>query len=94
MLEEELAPEETEYLDLLATLVEAYEREQVKISKGSLLDVLHELMDARDMKQADFAKLVGSSGTASEIYHGKCEISKALAKKLGEHFSVEYTLFL
>jgi HTH-type transcriptional regulator/antitoxin HigA len=94
MLEERLAPEEREYLDLLSTLVEAYEREHVRIRKGSSLDILHELMDARDMKQVGLAKLVGSSGTASEIYNGKREISKMLAKKLGTYFRVDYTLFL
>ena len=94
MVAEELAPEEAEYLDLISTLLEAYEGEHVKVSKKSSLDILHELMDAREMKQSDLAKLVGSSGTASEVYHGKREISKALAKKLGAHFKVEYTLFL
>jgi HTH-type transcriptional regulator/antitoxin HigA len=94
MLEEKLAPEKTEYLELLVTLVEAYERERVKVPKGSPHDILRELMDARDMKQADLARLVGSSGTASEIFNGKREISKALAKKLGEHFSVPHSLFL
>jgi|SRR5579872_5083703 len=94
MLEEELEPEQGEYLELLVTLVEAYERAHVKVSKGSPHDILRELMDARGMKQTDLAKLVGSSGTASEIFNGKREISKALAKKLGDHFNVPYTLFL
>jgi len=94
MVEEHLAPEKAEYLELLVTLVEAYEREHIKVPKGEPQDILHELMSARDMKQADLARLVGSSGTASEIYNGKREISKALAKKLGEYFNVAYALFL
>jgi len=94
MLEDTRSAEKTEYLKLLATLVEAYEREHVSIPKGSPLDILHELMDARNMKQADLAKLTGSSGTASEIYHGKREISKALARRFGDYFGVAYTLFL
>jgi HTH-type transcriptional regulator/antitoxin HigA len=61
MLEEKLAPEKAEYLRLLVTLVEAYEREHVKVPKGSPHDILRELMDARDMKQADLAKLVGQA---------------------------------
>jgi len=51
-------------------------------------------MNAHKMKQADLGTLVGSSGTASEIYNGKREISKALAKSLGQHFNVDYRLFL
>jgi len=94
MVRDELAPAEVKYLDLLATLVQAYEREHVKLPQATPLDILHELMAARDMKQADLAKLVGSSGTASEIYRGKRAISKALAHKLGEHFAVSYALFV
>lgn len=85
---------ETEYLNLLVTLIEAYERQNVKIPAASPLDVLHELMEARGMAQVDLAKLVGSSGTTSEIYNGKRAISVALAKKLGTHFGVSFALFL
>jgi HTH-type transcriptional regulator/antitoxin HigA len=85
---------ETEYLNLLVTLIEAYERETVKIPRVSPLDVLHELMEARGMAQVDLAKLVGSSGTTSEIYNGKRAISVALAKKLAHHFGVSFALFL
>jgi len=94
MLAARRAPEETEYLDLLVTLVEAYEREHVNIPKGSPQVILHELMAARKMKQTDLAAFTGSSGTASEVFNAKREISKSLAKKLGEHFNVPYTLFL
>jgi HTH-type transcriptional regulator/antitoxin HigA len=85
---------ETQYLNLLVTLIQAYERENVEIPAASPLDVLHELMEARGMAQADLARLVGSSGTASEIYNGKRAISVALAKKLGGHFGVSFALFL
>jgi HTH-type transcriptional regulator/antitoxin HigA len=85
---------ETEYLNLLVTLVEAYERANIKAPAASPLDVLHELMEARGVAQVDFAKLVGSSGTASEIYNGKRAISVALAKKLANHFGVSFALFL
>ena|SRR5579872_3352775 len=94
MLEERLAPEKAEYLELLVILVEAYERDHVKLPKGTPQDILRELMNARGMKRSDLARLVGSSGTASEIYNGKREISKGLARKLGEHFNVSYVLFL
>src|ERR1700694_5543404 len=55
---------ESEYLNLLVTLIEAYERENVKVPAASPLQILHELMAARDMTQADLATFVGSSGTA------------------------------
>ncbi len=85
---------QSEYLNLIVTLIEAYEHQNVKIPIATPLEVMRELMDARGMKQADLAKLVGSSGTASEIYNGKRGISVALAKKLAAHFNVSVAVFL
>lgn len=85
---------QSQYLDLLVTLIQAYERAYVKVPKATPLQVLHELMEARGMKQTDLVKFTGSSGTASEIYHGKRGISANLAKKLAQHFNVSVAVFL
>jgi HTH-type transcriptional regulator / antitoxin HigA len=85
---------ESEYLALLAVLIKAYESEQVRLPKVTPLQLLHELMDARGMKQADLARLIGSSGTASEIYTGKRRISIGVARKLAQHFGVTAGLFV
>jgi HTH-type transcriptional regulator/antitoxin HigA len=87
-------PAESEYLALLGVLVAAYETEHVKLPKATPLQILHELMNARGMRQADLAKLIGSSGTASEIYTGKRRISIGVARKLAQHFSVSAGLFV
>jgi len=84
------------YLELIVALVEAYERETVKLPEATPLDVLHELMEARGMKQAEFARLFtnNSSGLASEICNGGRAISKDLAKKLAHHFNVSVAVFI
>jgi len=84
------------YLDLIVALVEAYERETVKLPEATPLEVLRELMDARGMKQAEFARLFtnNSSGLASEICNGSRAISKDLAKKLARHFNVSAAVFI
>ena len=94
MQEERLDAARLQYLNLLVTLIEAYERQHVRVLKAKPLDVLHELMDARGMKQADLVPFTGSSGTASEIYNGKRKIGPNLAKKLGRHFNVSFAVFL
>jgi len=85
---------ESEYLALLVILIKAYESEHVKLPKATPLQILHELMVARGMKQIDLAKLIGSSGTASEIYAGKRRISIGVARKLAQHFGVSAGLFI
>jgi HTH-type transcriptional regulator / antitoxin HigA len=85
---------ESEYLALLVVLIQAYESEQVRLPKVTPLQILHELMEARGMKRPDLAKLVGSSGTASEIYTGKRRISIGVAKKLAQYFGVSAGLFI
>src|ERR1700680_3569788 len=83
--QERLDAAHSEYLDLLVTLTEAYERQHVKLPKAAPLEVLRELMDARGMKQADLVPFTGSSGLASEICNGKRPISTNLARKLAQH---------
>jgi HTH-type transcriptional regulator / antitoxin HigA len=85
---------ESEYLALLVLLIEAYEADRVRLPKAAPLDILHQLMEARGMKQTDLAKLIGSSGTASEIYTGKRRISIGVARKLAQHFDVSAGLFV
>jgi HTH-type transcriptional regulator / antitoxin HigA len=85
---------ESEYLALLAVLIKTYESEQIRLPKATPLQILHEFMEARGMKRADLAKLIGSSGTASEIYTGKRRISIGVAKKLAQHFGVSAGLFV
>lgn len=94
LMQVERSAAESEYLALLVVLIEAYEADQVRLPKATPLQILHQLMDARGMKQADLAKLVGSSGTASEIYTGKRRISIGVAKKLAQHFDVSAGLFV
>lgn len=84
----------SEYLDLLVTLVEGYEREHIKLPQVTPLMVSHELMEARAMKQSELTRIVGSSGTASEIFNGKRGISAVFAKTLASHFNVDFSLFL
>ncbi|HXM17856.1 MAG TPA: helix-turn-helix domain-containing protein [Candidatus Tumulicola sp.] len=83
-----------DYLDLLVALIADYDRRHVRISKATPIEVLHELMEAREMKQADLARFTSSSGTASEIYHGKRPISVSLARKLAQHFNVSVAVFI
>jgi HTH-type transcriptional regulator/antitoxin HigA len=92
--DEKRSREETALLELLATLVEAYERERYPRQCSRPREMLEFLMESNDLKQADIGKIIGSRAHASEILNGKRSISKTQAKKLGERFRVSQAMFL
>jgi HTH-type transcriptional regulator/antitoxin HigA len=80
--QEELTPEESEYAELLKVLIEKFESRYRVEPAASPIDVVHHLMDARDLKQADMLDVFGSKGIASEVLSGKRELSKAHIQRL------------
>jgi len=91
---EDLTPEERELAELLTVLIEKYEERRFPIRKARPHQVLHHLMEARNLSQKDVWKVFGSKGITSEVFHGKRSISKAQAKKLAAFFQVSAELFI
>ena len=85
---------ENRYVELLSILIERYEEERDPIAAPAPLDALRELMSASGMSQAALAKLLGSSGIASEVLSGKRSLSKTHIRKLSEAFNVSTDLFI
>ncbi len=92
--EDDLSPEESILLDLLASLIGAYEDEHYPIADAPPHHMLKFLMDENGLRQADLLPVFGSSGIASEVVNGKRSISKAQAKKLAAFFKVSTDLFI
>ncbi|WP_353928924.1 transcriptional regulator [Okeanomitos corallinicola TIOX110] len=93
-LGENLTDEQAEVLQLLVTLIEQYENKVYQMKAVTPLDILHELMSVRQLKQKDIVEIFGSKGITSEVINGKRSISKNQAKALGDFFHVSYALFL
>jgi HTH-type transcriptional regulator/antitoxin HigA len=85
---------ESQYLELLAILVERYEEEHYPIRTPEPRVALRELMSANAVSQAEISRLLGSSGVTSEILSGKRELSKNQIRKLSQRFGVSPELFL
>ncbi len=81
--------EEKELAELLTVLIDDYEQRRYPIRKSSPHQILHHLMEARNLTQKDLWKLFGSKG-----FHGKRSISKTRAKKLARFFHVSAELFI
>lgn len=86
--------EEDALLDLIAHLIQEFERKAYHLGEATPHEVLRELMNARGLKQRDLWELFGSKGIASEVINGKRGISKAQAKALAEFFHVSVEVFI
>jgi HTH-type transcriptional regulator/antitoxin HigA len=91
---ENLSTEEDALLRLVAKLIQDFEEEFYRPRDATPIEVLHHLMEARDLKQSDLLKVFGSKGLASEVINGKRSISKAHAKALALYFGVSAELFI
>lgn len=93
--------DEQDYTDVLSRLVRDYDERNSSLLKsraagrrGSPLEMLKCLMEEHGMNTSALGQLVGGSGQASLILHGKRELSKANIRALADRFKVSAGLFL
>jgi HTH-type transcriptional regulator/antitoxin HigA len=93
--EDSLSLEEERLLDLLAGLIEQYDGTHYPLPQTNPHEMLHYLMEQRELKQRDLLPMFGGSrGLTSEVVSGKRAVSKAQAKKLAEFFHVSVEVFI
>src|SRR5580658_4479543 len=73
---------EARLLKLYAVLIGNFEQSRYSMGDAAPVEVLRELMAAKEMQPRDIWPIVGSRGTTSEILSGKRGISRELARKL------------
>ena len=81
--------ETNEELELLTILVMAYEAEHVPDEPMDPVAYLKASMENRGFRQADLARLFGSSSRAAEVLGGKRELSKAMIRTLAEAWGLD-----
>lgn len=79
--------------ELAILLIQTWEDEHVEIPDTEPKEVLRFLLEEHDLKQKDLAD-IASPTLISDILSGRREISRVLAKKLGQRFSVNASAFL
>ncbi len=91
-----LNAEQEDYLDLLSTLSEEYEREKLSpLAKLSAHEALKYLMNENNMSGEDLAELLGvDRSTAFKLLKGARNLTTDHLRKLGARFSVSADLFL
>ncbi len=90
----DLTPEEVALREILAALVEVYEKEHHQLPEQPPYEMVRYLMEQRGLKQADLVSVLGTRAQVSDVVTGKRGISKAQAKKLAGFFQVSADLFI
>ena len=81
--------EDAETLEVIAVLVDAYEREQVEILPPDPIDAILFRMEQQGMARADLQEVLGvSRGRLSEVLSGKRSLSKAMIHRIVEQLDI------
>ena len=86
-----------DYIETLAQLIEDYEKgEGLKLDLSHLtpIDALRHLMEVHGLTVTALGRLIGSQGTLSDVLSGRRQLSKAMIRKLADHFGVSPAVFL
>lgn len=79
---------EADRFDVLATLIEAYERKRWPIDPPAAVDAILYRMETAGYTQADLARLLGSRSRASEVLSRKRPLTLAMIRKLSREWNI------
>lgn len=95
LFKKERVPDEDKLFDLLANLLEDYERRTLPpLENSDPVETLKFLMMENDLRQNDLSDVFGSQGNVSEVLSGKREINLHHAKLLAVKFSTSVNIFI
>ena len=95
LFKENRSPEEDKLFNLLANLLEDYERRTLPpLEESSPRETLKFLMAENNLRQTDLADVFGTQSVVSEVLKGKREITKNQAKALAQRFSLHVEAFI
>ena len=79
---------EGDHLEVLVTLVEAYEAEHWPIEAPDPISAIEHVMETRGFRQRDFAALIGSQPHASEILNRHRPLTLAMIRALSAEWDL------
>ncbi|MGI8542576.1 MAG: helix-turn-helix domain-containing protein [Aridibacter sp.] len=95
MINKVRSPEEDKLFDLLADILENYDRKVMpEIKRGTPLETLNYLIKENNLRQIDLVDIFSSQGIVSEVLSGKRQITVSQAKKLAKRFKLSVEAFI
>ncbi len=79
---------EGDRLDVLTTLVEAYEDIHYKIPKPNPIDAIFYYIESRGLSRKDLEPCIGSSARVSEVLNRKRSLSISMIRKLHKFIGI------
>jgi HTH-type transcriptional regulator / antitoxin HigA len=87
--QDDFTTDQSDYFDLLCTLMEEYDAEHVKWPKVRGVDVLKHLLDEHGLAAADLSRILGGSrNLGAMILRGERNLTLPHVRKLAAHFKV------
>lgn len=90
---EEGTPEADE-MEILATLIEAYEQKHYPIGPADPIEAIKFRMDQQGLTPKDLEPYIGASGRVSEVLNHKRPLSLRMVKRLHEGLRIPYESLL
>ena len=75
-------------LDVLATLVDAYETERYQMDPPDPIDAIRFRMEQQGLTRSDLARLIGARPSVEEILGRRRELSIAMIRRLHERLGI------
>lgn len=75
-------------LDILMTLVEAFERRHYPMPPADPIAAIEFMMEQRGLTRADLEPIIGSSGRVSEVLNRRRALSVSMIRRLSEALGI------
>jgi len=75
-------------LDVLVTLVEAYEQRHYKVDPPDPVEAIQFRMEQLGLKPSDLAKILGGRSRVSEVLNRKRKLTVDMMRSLRKHLSI------
>jgi HTH-type transcriptional regulator/antitoxin HigA len=75
-------------LDVLVTLVEAYEQKHYKVDPPDPIEALKFRMEQLELKPSDLAKILGGRSRVSEVLNRKRKLTVEMMRSLRKHLAI------
>ncbi len=86
---EEGTPENDE-MEVLVTLIEAYENQHYPIAPPDPIEAIKFRMEQKGLTRLDLEPIIGSSGRVSEVLNRKRKLSLKMMKNLHDQLNISY----
>ncbi|MDZ7993938.1 MAG: type II toxin-antitoxin system HigA family antitoxin [Nostoc sp. EfeVER01] len=95
LMHRERTPEEDELYQLLITLIEKFEQEYYQpIQQSNPASILLFFLEESERSRDDLVAVLGTEDLVDDILNGQQKINTEQARKLGEFFHIESSLFM